>query len=109
MSRRRGFSKNALRERLDAAGIEYVHLRPLGSPRDVRDKLRRDGDCEAFFAAYRQHVTLQTEAVATLLELLGRTSVCLMCYEAEPQKCHRRLLAALLATESEQELEVVHR
>ena len=109
LSRRRGFSKNALRERLRAAGIEYVHLRPLGSPRDARHKLHRDGDYRAFFAAYSKHIEQQADAVRSVLELLDGRSVCLMCYEAEVQKCHRRVLADVLEGGSAQKLEVVHR
>lgn len=36
VSRRHGFSKTALREVLEAAGITYVHLRGLGNPRNNR-------------------------------------------------------------------------
>jgi uncharacterized protein (DUF488 family) len=31
------------------------------------------------------------------MELLRRTEVTLVCYEARPERCHRRLLADLLA------------
>src|SRR4051794_3283563 len=36
LSRRRGFSKSALRERLEAAGIVYAHDRRLGNPKTYR-------------------------------------------------------------------------
>jgi uncharacterized protein (DUF488 family) len=109
LSRKRGFSKRALASALDAAGIEYVHLRALGSPRDVRRKLYADGDYDAFFAAYNHHLADQDDAIHDALGLLERGSVCLMCYEASHEKCHRSLLATSLRGRSERRVEVVHR
>jgi uncharacterized protein (DUF488 family) len=37
LSRKRGFSKTALRARLAAEGIAYVHLVELGDPKPGRD------------------------------------------------------------------------
>ena len=39
-SRKPGFSKRQLAAGLDAAGIGYVHLRPLGTPKPGRDAVR---------------------------------------------------------------------
>ena len=39
-SRRPGFSKNLLRNALAEAGIDYVHLRALGTPADGRAAAR---------------------------------------------------------------------
>jgi uncharacterized protein (DUF488 family) len=44
ISRRRGFSKTALRQTVEGAGIAYRHERRLGSPKVLRHKLRSDGD-----------------------------------------------------------------
>lgn len=109
LSRKRGFSKTALSEQLAAAGIDYVHFASLGSPKDVRHKLLADGDYEAFFKAYAAHLGRQDEAVAEVRRLLGRTTVCLMCYEADAEKCHRSLLAAELEGSADRLLEVIHR
>ena len=35
-SRRKGFSKNALQENLESVGIQYIHLRDLGDPKEGR-------------------------------------------------------------------------
>lgn len=93
-SRKKGFSKTALSEGLAAAGIEYVHLRALGSPRNVRKKLYADHDYDSFFAAYGEHLDEQDEAVAELAGLVeehGR--VCVMCFEHDHKTCHRSHLA----------------
>ncbi|MDR1430587.1 MAG: DUF488 domain-containing protein, partial [Propionibacteriaceae bacterium] len=41
ISRKRGLSKTALGAALSEAGIDYIHLRELGNPRDNRDGYRQ--------------------------------------------------------------------
>jgi uncharacterized protein (DUF488 family) len=40
LSRRPGFSKSPLRSTLEEAGIEYVHLKALGTPAEGRSAAR---------------------------------------------------------------------
>ena len=40
LSRKPGFSKSRLADALRARGIEYVHLRSLGNPKEYRHRLR---------------------------------------------------------------------
>lgn len=108
LSRKKGFSKNSLKKELAAAGIDYVHFRELGSPRDARRRLHDDGDYEAFFRAYAQHLEAHADALNKLSGLFSRAPVCLMCYEAEAEKCHRSVLAARLERATEAVV-VVHR
>jgi hypothetical protein len=42
LSRKRGFSKSQLRESLEAVGIEYLHVRALGNPRQYREALHQE-------------------------------------------------------------------
>jgi hypothetical protein len=37
ISRRRGYAKTALREALESGGIEYLHMKGLGNPKEIRD------------------------------------------------------------------------
>ena len=70
-SRRRGFSKTALREALAGAGIDYRHLPELGNPKPIRD-LFKSGAMAAGEAAYRHHLrTEQRPALERLVVLLG--------------------------------------
>ena len=48
LSRRAGFSKSTLRASLEAAGIEYLHLKGLGTPKEGRLAARR-GDHDLFW------------------------------------------------------------
>ena len=51
LSRKPGFSKTSLRERLEDEKIEYVHIKALGSPSPIRNKLKTDWDYDYFFKA----------------------------------------------------------
>ena len=44
LSRKAGFSKNALANLLNLSGREYVHMADLGCPKSVRDLYREDGN-----------------------------------------------------------------
>lgn len=105
MSRRKGFSKNALKAALADAGIEYRHEKQLGSPKDMRHRLREDWDYKRFFREFNKHLKKQ----AALLDLLTEEltgSVALMCYEKDHTTCHRDSVVNQLADKLD--LEPVH-
>lgn len=97
-SRRPGFSKRQLAAALDERGIGYLHLRGLGTPKEGR-LAARAGQIETLFRIYDAHLaTAQArEELDELTELVrsGRR-VCLLCYERDPDHCHRQRIAALL-------------
>jgi uncharacterized protein (DUF488 family) len=92
ISRRKGFSKTALGAALGAVGIAYRHERDLGSPRDVRHRLRESGNMEAFLIEYEAHLAQQIGLLDKLAVTL-RGNVALMCYERDSRYCHRRVVA----------------
>jgi uncharacterized protein (DUF488 family) len=96
-SRRKGFSKNKLREALEERGIAYVHLRGLGDPKPGRDAAK-SGRFAQFVAIFKAH--MKTELFKTDLEkavkIASDTSVCLMCYERDYKTCHRKFVADAL-------------
>jgi hypothetical protein len=55
LSRRRGFSKTALSDALRAAGIDYVHVKALGTPKPNRERYWAS-DVEGGAAVYRKHL-----------------------------------------------------
>jgi uncharacterized protein (DUF488 family) len=93
-SRRPGFSKNALQRHLSLAGIEYVHLRNLGDPKDGREAMRR-GDHSEFHRIFNNR--LHSEGAQSQLQeavtLAERRSIVLLCYERDPKFCHRSIVA----------------
>lgn len=95
-SRRQEFSKGALREAVERAGMAYRHERELGAPVHIRHAVQETGDYETFFRRYREHLARQEPA---LQGLVGeqRTPMALLCYEADPAQCHRSVVAERLA------------
>lgn len=93
ISRKPGFAKAALRDALADAGIAYRHERALGSPKDVRHRLREDGDVARYWKDFHAHLATQHALLDELAATLtGR--VTLLCYERDPADCHRSAVAA---------------
>ena len=104
-SRRPGFSKTPLRNALAEAGIDYVHLRALGTPADGRAAARagRHEELERIYAGQLE----RPEAIAQgaqMLDLADEKPSALLCYERDPSGCHRSLLLSAVAPDAE----VVH-
>lgn len=95
------FGREYLEEALAAVGIGYRHLPGLGGRRTARlaDSPNTAWRVEAF-NAYADH-TLSEEFAADLdqlMEVAESRRTAIMCAEALPWQCHRRLIAdALLA------------
>ena len=99
-SRRPGFAKTRLAANLAEAGIDYLHLRGLGTPADGRAAARA-GRHDELRAIYMEHLATpgaqaELEALAGIVRS-GRR-VCLLCFEADPAQCHRSMVAAALAS-----------
>jgi uncharacterized protein (DUF488 family) len=95
LSRRPGFSKSSLAASLLEVGIGYVHLKALGTPKPGRDAAKR-GDHKTLAAVYERQLHLpeaQAQA-AQMLDLAAEKPSALLCYERDPQVCHRTLLLA---------------
>lgn len=98
-SRRPGFAKTRLAANARDAGAEYLHLRALGTPSDGRVAARagRHDEMRRIF-----RVQLATPEAQTQLALVGDLvrqgrRVCLLCFEAKPEHCHRSMVAAALS------------
>lgn len=95
-SRKKGFSKSPLSQYLEEFGIEYIHLKQLGSPKDLREKVKTDGDYKSFYKAYSSHIQSQKESVETLYQIVMSNNACIMCYERDPNNCHRLMVADVI-------------
>ncbi|QNP46935.1 DUF488 domain-containing protein [Sphingomonas sediminicola] len=101
-SRRPGFSKTPLRNALAEAGIDYVHLRALGTPADGRAAARA-GRKDELKRIYAGQLELP-EAIAEsgkMLDLSREKPSALLCYERDPAACHRTLLLEAVAPDAE--------
>lgn len=93
LSRRPGFSKSTLAASLQAAGIDYVHLKALGTPKRGRDAAKK-GDVITLRTVYDAQLTLpEAQAAAVQMrDLAAEKRSALLCYERDPCHCHRTLL-----------------
>ena len=102
-SRRPGFSKRQLAASLADCGIDYLHLRGLGTPAEGR-QAARSGRFADLFRIYERHLaTPEARHELDVLTALAKASrersgrpLCLLCYERDPAYCHRSRLAAEL-------------
>ena len=90
-------SKTRLAALLGEHGIAYEHRRALGTPPDLRVLFRAGRLAEAA-EAYRRHVEANAadDLDALAAELPGAPATALLCLEADPAGCHRRLVAEAL-------------
>ena len=96
-SRRPGMSKTRLAALLGDHGITYEHRKALGTPPDIRWLFRAGRDDQAR-AAFLEHVEATAsehlDGLASELDIAPVTA--LMCLEADPAGCHRRVVAEAL-------------
>lgn len=93
LSRKRGFSKNALAQALGGVGIAYAHRVALGTPKPMRTRYKRDHDFAALSVEFKKYLKHQTHSLLELIELVRGKRACLLCFEADPALCHRSLVA----------------
>ena len=98
-SRRPGFAKTRLAANLAEAGIDYLHLRGLGTPAEGRAAARagRHEEMRRVFAEQLATPDAQAELDVLAGLVQGERRVCILCFEADPRHCHRSLVAAALA------------
>ena len=93
-SRRAGFSKTLLAGGLKDAGIDYLHLRDLGTPKSGREAARagRIGEMHDIFNAHLEEPKAQMQ-LAEAAEIVAIRPAALLCYEHDAACCHRRIVA----------------
>lgn len=93
LSRKPGFSKKTLAELLLASGFEYMHMPALGCPKPVRDRYKHDGNWNYYTVGFTQYLATQQDAIAELAAMAAVDNCALLCYEADPNFCHRSMVA----------------
>ena len=102
LSRRPGFSKSPLRAALEEAGLEYVHLKALGTPAEGRAAARagRHDDLKRIYAGQLELPEAMVQS-AQMLDLAAGKPGALLCMEREPAHCHRTLLLNAVVPDAE--------
>lgn len=107
-SRKRGFSKNTLQERLQTESIEYIHIKALGSPSHLRRKVYRDKDFDYFFRKYEGYLEKCDGEINRLRKIISEKLSCLLCFERSPSRCHRTSIALRVGKINGKRLKVQH-
>lgn len=89
-SRKPGFSKNVLAAGLAEAGIDYVHLKALGTPPAGREAARK-GKWEVMNRIYAAQLATPEAGMeaAQMIALAQEKPSALLCFERDPAQCHR--------------------
>jgi uncharacterized protein (DUF488 family) len=92
------FNSDALRDSLAAVDIGYDWWRDLGGWRKTIDGSPNDGWTSESFRGYADYAMTDAFAAALgrLLEAAGSRATAVMCAEAVPWRCHRRIIADAL-------------
>ncbi|MBA4387433.1 MAG: hypothetical protein C0404_05590 [Verrucomicrobia bacterium] len=109
LSRKKGFSKNQLREALSKSGIHYVHVESLGAPKEIRDRLHDGGSWWEYVKSYEKLLQSRHAEVLDLVELASSQRACLLCFERDASACHRSLVAReMVRLDNGRRMEVSH-
>ena len=100
-SRNRDYTKRNLESALRDRDIGYILKKELGSDKGIRNKVKSDGDYDYFFKEYEESLKDKTDIIAEIAVVAKEKRVCLLCYEADYNKCHRRSVAGAVATLAE--------
>lgn len=93
LSRKRGFSKGALSAALNAVGITYTHMPAMGCPKPVRERYKRDSNWSAYTRSFLAYLKGQRDALVGLVNVARASPSCLICFEADFERCHRTFVA----------------
>jgi len=100
ISRKKGFSKSALRESALSRGIDYIHLRDLGIDSQQRKNLKTPQDYNKLLNQYEKRILHHQQAdINHIFELLNQYHcIALTCFESHYTLCHRGRVAKLVVT-----------
>lgn len=108
ISRKAGFSKAALVLTASDYNMNYIHVPALGCPKEIRHDYRADDDWTRYTRRFMTYLNTQRVAINELVELVKRERCCLICFEADPNFCHRSFVAQRVATVVGSSFVVVH-
>lgn len=93
-SQRPAYVGATLRRSLESVNIRYAHWKPLGNPGRIRKTARTAAQC---MTRYRSYLNQDPRALELLLEEIQLSdrhdiTLCLTCYERDPENCHRSVI-----------------
>lgn len=108
ISRNRDFCKSRLEQTLERHGIQYQHVKGLGTPKQIRDEYKLTGNKERFVRAFSTFLNTREGDIKELYGAVLASVCCVMCVERDPATCHRSLVGERLQSLNERDVDVVH-
>jgi uncharacterized protein (DUF488 family) len=90
-----------------ATGCQYTYLPALAPTKEILEDYRKDGDWLRYTERFQKLMSERLVPESLDRAMFEKTPCCLLCSEATPEKCHRRLVAERLAA-SWPNLEIIH-
>lgn len=91
-----GFAKaRDLQYFLKLHGIRYAHWLDLAPTKELRE-IHGKGHYRRYERAYRALIARRQAVHKLPAVIFGQETVCLLCAEAKPDTCHRRVVAAMI-------------
>lgn len=84
-SHNESYNKEALMRTLSRNWIDYIHMQSLGNPKTIRNSAD-------WKRGYREHIVSDMPKIKLALSKFSKP-ICLMCMEADPKECHRRIVS----------------
>jgi uncharacterized protein (DUF488 family) len=98
VSRRYGYHKKTLANLCEGYGIDYTHLPKLGIESKYRKEIKTEADRRALLSYYETEILKRgAEEVGAVSRLMSDKPSVLMCLESDPSRCHRSVLAEVVA------------
>ena len=92
-SRKFGFTKDRLEQTTKVMGIKYLHFPALGIESAKRKFLDTEADYISLFDDYKETLPYHKKQLDSLYEqLCSHVRIALMCFEKEPEMCHRHVI-----------------
>ncbi len=93
-SRKRDFAKKSFANLLEQAGIEYRGIPEIGVPNKIKREYLKADRKEELFEWYEENILdHNTPLIGEISALAQEENSALVCYEADPNDCHRSHLA----------------
>lgn len=107
-SRKPGFSKTKLAQRLGESKIEYIHIGELGAPKKLRENLKLTGNYSDFFKKMNRYLAGKKNAIEEAYHYVIHKRCCLMCFEQLSSQCHRKVVARKIKIRDGNGLKIIH-
>lgn len=103
------FNRETLPGELERRGIAYHHLEKLGGLRHGRKDSVNGGWENRSFRGYADYMQTEgfAEGLAELVDLAREGTVAIMCAEAVPWRCHRRMIGDALLVRGFEVLDIM--